>query len=118
MAQTGLMMFSLFKDSYRLFGPGYGPGPGLKDGTLGGLGKVMIDVLVGDKYALVWDTGYGDMELKQFIRENITDKPLIVVNSHGHGGPCRRQCPVRQGLDQARGRARAGGFHEARHAGP
>lgn len=88
MAQNDIIMFSLFKDSYRLMMPGYDPGPGLLDGTIGGLGKVMVDVLVGEDKALVWDTGYGDVDLKGFIRKHITDKPLIVVNSHGHPDHC------------------------------
>ena len=44
---------------------------------------VYCDLFVGDKNALLWDTGYGFGDLKAVIRK-ITEKPLIIVNSHGH----------------------------------
>ncbi len=44
---------------------------------------VYCDLFVGGKNALLWDTGYGFGDLKSVIRK-ITDKPLIIVNSHGH----------------------------------
>ena len=62
-----------YKDIYRIVNPGYDPGPGpeyvnAKDGfgngTYGGIGKVMVDVIVGDEKAMVIDTGNGDVDLK------------------------------------------------------
>ena len=43
----------------------------------------LITLVIGSEKALVFDTGYGIGDLKKEISE-ITDKPLIVVNSHGH----------------------------------
>lgn len=40
-------------------------------------------LVVGDKKALLFDTGYGIGDLKEAIRE-YTDLPIVVVNSHGH----------------------------------
>lgn len=45
--------------------------------------QVFMDLFVGTEKALLWDTGYGYGDLKAVIRE-ITDLPLIIVNSHGH----------------------------------
>lgn len=39
--------------------------------------------MIGTEKALLLDTGWGTGQLKKVVRE-ITDKPLIVVNSHGH----------------------------------
>lgn len=84
--------FEIYDGIFRIRLPGYDPGPGPGNGTFGGLGKNMIDVIVGDKFAAVWDTGYGDVDLKGYIEQHITMKPLIVFNSHGH-------------IDHARGNA-------------
>lgn len=43
----------------------------------------LITLVIGEDKALVFDTGYGIGDLKKQIEE-ITEKPLIVVNSHGH----------------------------------
>ena len=43
----------------------------------------LIDLVIGENKALVFDTGYGIGDLKKEI-EAITSKPLIVLNSHGH----------------------------------
>lgn len=40
-------------------------------------------LLVGDEKALLIDTAYGFTDLKRAIRK-ITDKPVMVVNTHGH----------------------------------
>ncbi|MBE5781501.1 MAG: MBL fold metallo-hydrolase [Clostridiales bacterium] len=40
-------------------------------------------VLLGDEKALLVDTGYGFVDVTPLIRE-ITDLPLMVVNTHGH----------------------------------
>ena len=44
---------------------------------------VHVDLFVGDQSALVWDTGYGFGSLREVI-SSLTEKPLTVVNSHGH----------------------------------
>ncbi len=44
---------------------------------------VFLTLLVGSERALLVDTGYGYGDLPAFVR-SITDKPLTVVNSHGH----------------------------------
>lgn len=44
---------------------------------------VHMDLFVGSQKALLWDTGNGYADLKAAV-ENITNLPLIVVNSHGH----------------------------------
>ena len=56
------------------------PEPGLY--RIGNSG-VWMDLIVGTHHALLFDTGYGYGDLKQVIR-TLTDKPLYVVNSHGH----------------------------------
>ena len=45
--------------------------------------RICCTLIVGDKKALLFDTGYGIGDLKQVV-ESITDLPIIVVNSHGH----------------------------------
>ena len=44
---------------------------------------VFMTLIVGEEKALLLDTGYGIGRLDETIAE-ITDLPLIVVNSHGH----------------------------------
>lgn len=44
---------------------------------------VYMDLIVGEERALLFDTGWGVGNLYETVRQ-ITDKPLIVVNSHGH----------------------------------
>lgn len=46
-------------------------------------GNVYCYLLVGSEKALLFDTAYGAGNLREFV-EGITDKPVIVVNSHGH----------------------------------
>ena len=48
-----------------------------------GNSMVYMDLIVGAHHALLFDTGYGFGDLKGLVR-SITDKPLFVVNSHGH----------------------------------
>ena len=48
-----------------------------------GNSMVNMDLIVGSHHALLFDTGYGFGSLKTLV-EDITDKPLYVVNSHGH----------------------------------
>jgi len=44
---------------------------------------VHFDLIVGDKKALLWDTGYGIFDILTLVK-SLTDKELIVCNSHGH----------------------------------
>lgn len=64
---------------YRIVCPGFHPGPG----SMPGYGTAVITVVEGRDRALVMDTGYGDPGLRAYV-ERLTDKPLVVVNSHGH----------------------------------
>ena len=48
-----------------------------------GNSMVYMDLIVGSHHALLFDTGYGFGSLKDVV-QGITDKPLYVVNSHGH----------------------------------
>lgn len=45
--------------------------------------SVLSTLVIGENKALLFDTTYGLGDLKQAVLE-ITNKPLIVVNSHGH----------------------------------
>ncbi len=45
---------------------------------------VNIYVVEGNDSALIIDTGYGNGDLKAYVR-TLTKLPLIVVNTHGHG---------------------------------
>lgn len=44
---------------------------------------VLVTLVIGEEKALLFDTGYGIGNLKDEIKK-ITNKPLIVINSHGH----------------------------------
>jgi len=44
---------------------------------------VCCTLIVGNRKALLIDTGYGIGDLKQLVK-SITDLPIKVVNSHGH----------------------------------
>ena len=44
---------------------------------------VFFELLVGKEKAMVIDTGYGFGNVKEAVR-NVTDLPLVVVNTHGH----------------------------------
>lgn len=44
---------------------------------------VLMTLIIGKTKALLIDTGYGIYNIKEHIKE-ITELPLIVVNSHGH----------------------------------
>ena len=50
--------------------------------------SVYMELLVGSEKAMLIDTGYGFAALKDTIRR-ITDKPLYIVNTHGH---CDHTC--------------------------
>ena len=45
--------------------------------------SVLATLVIGTEKALLFDTTYGIGNLKKEVEE-ITNKPLIVVNSHGH----------------------------------
>lgn len=49
-----------------------------------GAGQEIMTLVEGNKKALLFDTGLGYGNIKEFV-EQITDKDIIVVNSHGHG---------------------------------
>lgn len=46
-------------------------------------GNVYSTLIVGRESALLIDTGFGLVDLKAYI-ESVTDKPYVVVNTHGH----------------------------------
>ena len=48
-----------------------------------GMGKVYMYLLVGNERALLFDSGYGLLDLKSIVA-TVTDKPCICVCSHGH----------------------------------
>ncbi|WP_434309144.1 MBL fold metallo-hydrolase [Hominifimenecus sp. rT4P-3] len=66
-------------DTYAIQCPGYLPGPG----RLPGWGYVISYLIVGEEKALLQDTGYGNTDLRGYVKQ-LCDKPLIVVNSHVH----------------------------------
>ena len=40
-------------------------------------------LVLGDKLAILWDTGQGKQDLRAFLEKTL-DTPYIVLNSHGH----------------------------------
>lgn len=50
-----------------------------------GVGQTL---LIGGEKALLIDTGYGNPQLPDVVR-GLTDKPLVVMNSHVHGDHCK-----------------------------
>ena len=44
---------------------------------------VYCTLLKGSKLAVLWDTGYGNNNIKEFVEKNV-DTDYIVMNSHGH----------------------------------
>jgi hydroxyacylglutathione hydrolase len=46
-------------------------------------GKQYLYLLEGTEQALLIDTGWGCGQLRKYV-ERLTDKPVIVVNTHGH----------------------------------
>lgn len=68
-----------YEGMFRIICPGYHPGPG----SMPGYSTAVITVIEGNDRALVFDTGYGDPGLRDYI-EKLTDKPLFVVLSHAH----------------------------------
>lgn len=40
-------------------------------------------LLIGEEKALLIDSGYGEGNIREFV-EQITDKPIMVLNTHGH----------------------------------
>lgn len=50
---------------------------------IGSKEAVFMDLFVGSEKALLFDTGYCYGKLKEQVKE-ITELPLIIVNSHGH----------------------------------
>ena len=54
-------------------------------------------LLVGEEKALLIDCGYGIIDLKKIIGE-ITDKPFITVNTHGHHDHVMGVCQLENSL--------------------
>ena len=48
---------------------------------------VYCTLIKGSKLAILWDTGYGNNNIKDFVENNI-DTDYIVMNSHGHPDHC------------------------------
>ncbi|MCD8010767.1 MAG: MBL fold metallo-hydrolase [Lachnospiraceae bacterium] len=71
--------WQIAKDTYAIQCPGYIKGPG----ELSGWGYVITYLLIGSERALLQDTGFGNADLKGYV-ERLTEKPLVVVNSHVH----------------------------------
>lgn len=46
-------------------------------------GAVYCYLLIGEEKAMLIDTAYGEGNLREYV-EQITDKPVMVVNTHGH----------------------------------
>ena len=46
-------------------------------------GTLYCYLLIGSEKAMLIDTAYGDGDLRAFV-ETITDKPVMVCNTHGH----------------------------------
>lgn len=65
--------------------PGHTPGPG----------RVFSTLIVGSEKALLIDTGYGIGDYKGYL-EKLTDKPLIIVNSHGHIDHASGNCQFKE----------------------
>ena len=61
----------------------YGKWMGKDDTWTISCGNVYCYLLVGSEKALLIDTGYGEGDFRRFVEE-ITDKPVIVANTHGH----------------------------------
>ena len=59
--------YEFFKDTWRI--------------ELGGHGCFL---LLGKEKAMLIDTGMNRCNLREFIKESITDLPVIVANTHGH----------------------------------
>ena len=55
------------------FGPGRVPGPG----------QVMAYLVEGTEKAVLWDSGYGNGNIKALV-EKLTDLPVMAINSHNH----------------------------------
>lgn len=49
------------------------------------IGKTVMYVVNGTEKALLLDTGFGFVPLREVVRSLCGDKPVVVVNSHGHG---------------------------------
>lgn len=68
--QPWFEVYRLPKDVFALYEPGH-------------FQEVISYLVIGEKKALLWDTGMGIDNIRT-AAEKLTDKPLIVVNSHTH----------------------------------
>ena len=64
---------------YAILCPGYSPGPGRFPGS----GRTLVYLVLGVEKALLFDTGWGNADLKSYAK-TITQLPIMVVNSHAH----------------------------------
>lgn len=76
---TGCLGWQAGDGIYAIQCPGFLPGPG----RLPGWGYVISYLVLGEKKALLVDTGFGISDLKAYVR-SLTDLPLIVLNTHIH----------------------------------
>jgi len=42
-----------------------------------------VTLIIGDKKAMLIDTGYGILNIREYV-ESLTGLPLIIINTHGH----------------------------------
>ncbi len=77
--ETSCNHWKIDENTYAIQNPGFLPGPG----RLPGWGYCLSYLLIGEEKALLIDTGFGIADLKSYV-EDLTDLPLMVVNSHVH----------------------------------
>ncbi len=59
------------------------PGKSFGPGQVPGTGHVMAYLVEGNEKAVLWDSGYGNGNIKAFV-ESLTDLPVMALNSHNH----------------------------------
>ena len=59
------------------------PGDLAGPGSVGGFGRTICYLIEGSEKAVLLDTGFGIGDIRTYV-ESLTDKPLMVVNSHVH----------------------------------
>lgn len=59
--------------------------------------NVFCELLVGTEKAMLIDTGYGFGNLEEVVR-NVTEKPLIIVNTHGHVDHTSGNCQFKENV--------------------
>lgn len=61
----------IYENTYQIVDPGIG------------IGSVMLYLLVGSERALLIDSGYGLLNLREIVRQ-VTDKDVVCACTHGH----------------------------------